>query len=105
MKNISSSSWETDRRALLPAALVAAIAIPLLFDLLPNPTGAFTGKVLSSAISFGLAICVWAAFRLLEPTHLSHRWAVAEWICIPPLWSLILWGVTSWLQQDQASYL
>jgi hypothetical protein len=105
MKNIVLSSRQTDRKALLLASIVAAIAVPLLFDSLPNPTDALMGKVLNSVISLGITSFVWAGFRLLEPKAVSHKWALAELVSIPTIWGLLFWGVTAWVHQIQAPYL
>jgi hypothetical protein len=105
MKNTVFSSRETDGKILLLISTAAAIAVPVSFDCLQNPTGALIGKILNSVIGLGLGIFVWAGFRLLEPKRASQGWKLAKLVSIPTLWGLLFLGVIAWVHQVQAPYL
>ncbi len=58
-------------------------------------------RLLNVAITFLLAVFVWGAFHLAEPTRPSMRWIVIRDMAIPAVWLLLVLILGIWFRSLQ----
>ena len=104
MKNILLWSRTTDRKILLAAGVLCALALALAVGLaLPAPEGCDAVRLLNGFIAAMLLVLVWASFRLARPCRYSHKWVVAEAWVVPVAWALLVAALGFWCFHSQRS--
>ena len=92
MKNVQLTSRKTDLRVLLVIVFpaFAGFLLSMLFEDFPQ------ALLCDAVISIPLALLVWCAFRLVQPSHHSQRWTIAEFTLVPIIWLLLMLAFVAW---------
>ena len=92
MKNIQFTSRKTDLKVLAVVGFSAAAGflLPARFE------DSFLARFFDAILSVPLALLLWSAFHLIEPSKHGRKWTIAEWIVVPIVWFLLMLALNAW---------
>ena len=92
MKNIQFTSRKTDLKVLAVVGFSAAAGflLPAQFE------DSFHAQFFDAIFSVPLALLVWSAFHLIEPSSHGRRWTISELIVVPIVWFLLKLALDAW---------
>jgi hypothetical protein len=97
MKTTQFNSREAVLQALAAFGAILSFAVAGIFSAFFMSDPPDDALLILPAISVGLALFVWAFFRLVRPFHAGHSWQIAELVLVPLYWFPIFLAVAAWI--------